>query len=244
MNSSAFPKPRGVRLEDGESLPEAIERAAAGLGLDFCQVTGFGRLASARIDADGGGEPVRFAGPLTLLSLNGRVRIAGDVTICDLVCTLGRDTDNGVQVLGGLLVEAETVFAELAFTALEVFEAGGSARERAARPAPAREAPPAGKPAATAEKAGKWADVIAESKRLEREGDEGKWDEEFVLPSRGDIVNHQQFGRCSVVKVDDEHISLRKPEGRIVQLGLAILSFKRAGEVDGKTAYDVEVRRG
>jgi hypothetical protein len=92
--------------------------------------------------------------------------------------------------------------------------------------------------------ASKWSLALAESRRLERDGAAANWDDvEPVMPARGDIVNHRQFGRCDVVRVDSEHISLRKPDRRVVQLGLAILVFEPAGEQDGKTAYNVAVTR-
>jgi len=138
MSSSEYPKPWAARLEEGASLPGVVEKAAADLGVDFLEVTGFGSLASARIDA-GGGDQRTFTGPLTLLSLNGRVRRAGEVTICDMVCTFSRSTGNGIEVLGGVLVEAETIFAELSFTALDVLEVDGQGGERVQGPGRIRE---------------------------------------------------------------------------------------------------------
>ncbi len=63
-----------------------------------------------------------------------------------------------------------------------------------------------------------------------------------VPPKTGDIVNHRQFGECTVVRLGDDHITLRKPDRRNVQLGLPILRFFREGEEDGHTVFRVEIK--
>jgi hypothetical protein len=86
----------------------------------------------------------------------------------------------------------------------------------------------------------RWAKAVVESKRieeqsafLEEEGDS--------RPHRGDIVMHNQFGECQVTRIDDDHITLRKPDGRNVQLGLTILRFVSMGKLKGKDAFRVEI---
>ena len=94
-----------------------------------------------------------------------------------------------------------------------------------------------------------WAEALAESKRLEKSGAAAAraWEDDAssaVVPLRGDVVNHRQFGRCVVAKIDDDHIFLKKPDGRIVQLGLPILAFAIQGAEGEATVFDVQVRRG
>ncbi|MFO8073463.1 MAG: hypothetical protein R6V85_16485 [Polyangia bacterium] len=238
------PTALGVRLEEGALLPGAIEAAAAELGLEFCDVRGFGRLRGLEIRAAGSEAPSRFEGPLDLLQLSGRMRRAGRVELSDWLCVVSRSTDNGVQVLGGELLEAECDFAELSFEPLLSTEpdlprgvAGerSSGRTDAVSPKPARS-----RGGSLGER---WGEVLAESER--QQGSAPDWDDENpeVVPRRNDLINHRQFGRCKVIRMDDEHITLRKPDGKSVQLGLAVLRFSEAGREGKATVFDVEVRR-
>jgi hypothetical protein len=149
-----------------------------------------------------------------------------------------------------VIVGARAAYLELAFERLTVVDPP-TVRAPAEPPVEAAPAPQPSSPARVARQetagvASKWAEALAESRRMEREGRAANWDEsEVVMPARGDVVNHLHFGKCSVAKIDDEHISLRKPDGRVVQLGLTILEFKRTGgTAGGKPEYDVKVRKG
>lgn len=244
-------QPLAVRLESGAELPAAIERAAAEAGLEFCDVNGFGALEWVEIQAAGDDAPTRFDGPLDLLHLSGRLRRAGHLTLAEYTCSVSRTTDAGVELLGGKLGGAVAEFVEIALVPLmAVGAAAGTSRAESVRASPpidatAQPEDPSAEPKASL--AGRWAEALAESRRQERGARERGWDwdsdEVEVRPSRGDIVLHRQFGRCQVVRMDDEHISLRKPDGRVVQLGLAILEFTAAGEDQGKSIYDVAVKR-
>jgi len=229
---------RALRLESGSLLPAAAEAAAGSMG--FCDVRGFGELHWVELQP-AAGEPRRLRGPLDLLGLQGRLRRAGEVVLSDWVCTVSRETDNGIEVVGGRLIAAECSFAEVSLTPLE--ETGGpAARGAGSEPAdppaqaavtPARPAPPA---------TARFAEALAESRRQEARASD--WDDgEEVRPARGDLVNHLQFGRCTVIKIDDDHITLRKPEGRTVQLGLPVLVFTQVGSEGSARIFDVRVRR-
>lgn len=244
-------QPLAVRLESGAELPAAIEGAAEEAGLEFCDVIGFGVLEWIEIQAAGADAPTRFRGPLDLLHLSGRLRRAGPLTLADYTCSVSRATDNGVELLGGRLCRAAAEFVEITLvplaaigTAASTDRSEGGEEDRAIG-APAQPETSSGEPKASI--AGRWAEALAESKRQERSARERGWDwdsdEEEVRPSHGDIVMHRQFGRCQVVRMDDEHVSLRKPDGRVVQLGLAILEFTAAGEDQGHAIYDVAVKR-
>jgi len=232
-------------MERGESLPDAADRAIEDRGLEFCDVTGFGRLDWVELKGDSQGPPTRMQGPFDLLDLKGRVRRVGSLIMSEYVCTISNVSDGEIRVFGGRLERAGVDFAELALVPLVLANDAAVHKDAVAKEAGTGQNVPS--PVARApveDDDSKWSAALAESRRLEREGAAANWDDvEPVMPVRGDIVNHRQFGRCDVVRVDGEHISLRKPDRRVVQLGLAILVFEPAGEQDGKAAYNVAVRR-
>lgn len=273
MNDS---KNLGIRLEDGTILPVAVEKLADKHGLSFCDVFGFGELAWVELAMDDHGTTVQhFEGPLQLIALNGRLRMVGTVTLCDFVCTFARQTDNGIQVLGGKLHSAEAIFVELTFAPLSPLDVEkkqdlGRSNERVQ--APTREltrspsaAPPPPKaiearveprpslelpdvapvtvpanpvPAAVDDR---WAKAVLEAKRLQDDPTFVDEEDSDRRPKRGDIVQHTQFGECQVSRIDDDHITLRKPDGRNVQLGLTVLRFVSMGKQKGKEAFRVEI---
>jgi predicted DNA-binding protein with PD1-like motif len=241
---------RAVRFESGAILPAAAEAAAADEALGFCDVRGFGELNWVELQPTAGGTR-RLRGPLDLLGLQGRLRRAGDVVLSDWICTVSRETDNGIEVIGGRLVAAECSFAEVSLTPLTAVACESGKRPDdgpAATSSPvearpeARPAASAPSPAAPAPAAAMFAEAIAESRRQEASAPD--WDrEDEVRPSRGDVVNHLQFGRCKVLRIDDDHVTLRKPDGRTVQLGLPVLSFRAVDTEGPGRAFDVRIRR-
>ncbi len=245
MTDPSYTAIRAIRIERGESLPIAADRAVEDLGLEFCDVIGFGRLDWVELKGDSQGTSTRMQGPFDLLDLKGRVRRVGSVIMSEYVCTISRVTDGEIRVFGGGLERAVVDFAELTFIPLVPAKSATVAKDAVEKEADTEpDAPPPSAPSPVKDDASKWSLALAESRRLERDGAAANWDDvEPVMPVRGDIVNHRQFGRCDVVKVDGEHISLRKPDRRVVQLGLAILVFEPAGEQDGKAAYNVAVTR-
>jgi len=229
-------EPLALRLENDVALPDAVLDAVRRAELAFADVSGFGVLDWVEL-AKGDGV-VRLVGPFDMLDLKGRIRRAGGLDLAEFVVTLSRHTDAGLEVLGGRLARASGRFVELRIEPLAAL--GAPALVQAAA-APA--APPKPEKIALGEK---WAEALAESKRLEKGAAAGVWDDgpAAVVPGRGDVVNHRQFGRCVVAKVDDDHIFLKKPDGRIVQLGLPILEFAVQGADGDATVFDVQVRRG
>jgi predicted DNA-binding protein with PD1-like motif len=240
------------RLENDVALPEAILDAARRADLAFADVCGFGSLDWAEIVRGDG--VVRLVGPFDLLDLKGRIRRVGDLDLAEFVVTLARQTDAGFEVLGGRLARASGRFVELRFEPLSALGLAVSGQAVAPQVASHATSPAATAPEPLplrAEKIAlgeKWAEALAESKRLEKCGAAAAriWedDEAAVVPRRGDVVNHRQFGRCTVAKIDDDHIFLKKPDGRIVQLGLPILAFAVQGADGDATVFDVQVRRG
>ncbi len=242
----------GIRLETGAMLPEGAQNVASELSLSFCDVTGFGVVEWVELAGTSDGDTIRLEGPFQLIDLKGRIRLAGDVVLSDFVCTISRHTDNGIQLLGGTLKRAEIRFVELTFLPLAV-DTNDTADAPVKEPkhtvgrasvAKSEKPPSRSKPQDSANVDARWGKAIAESDRVQRRAEErgDLLEKEEVQPSRGDIVNHRQFGKCTVVRVGDDHVTLRKPDRRNVQLGLAIVTFTRDGEEEGKPVYSVKIK--
>ena len=244
----------GIRLEAGAELLDTVRDAFQRLSIPFCDVVGFGELKWVELHAENQGEGRIFKGPLHLIDFKGRLRQAGDVMLEEYVCTVSRLTDNGVQLLGGKLKEAEIEYVELTFVPVDTVDVPIQAAEKGVSkeskvadsgreaPSPSVRATINARPIAKSELPDRWAKAVLESKRVQQEADfmdDGAAD---VRPTRGDFVRHQQFGECKVTRISDDHVTLRKPDGRHVQLGLPILKFTREGEQEGKKVYRVEVR--
>ncbi|MDJ0761407.1 MAG: hypothetical protein QNJ97_00340 [Myxococcota bacterium] len=252
----------GIRFESGSLLPKVVEDYASQQSLLFCDVTGFGALEWAELAGSEDAQIMRFSGPLHLIDLKGRLRTAGDIQICDFVCTLSRHTDNGIQLIGGILKGAEARFLELAVIPLEgptqepvISTTAPEAHKRdipklvsdSSLPYPAGVGlanKPEAPPAMPSQGDDRWARAIEASNDVMRRAKDGGYEPDAVeiRPNRGDIAIHRQFGRCKVIRVGDDHITLRKPDGRNVQLGLAILKFVKEGTEDNHTIFRVEVR--
>ncbi len=254
--------PIGVHLKGGVELLAEIRALVGRANLTFCNVHGFGELESVELKGSQNSESVILEGPFALLSLHGRVRQVNNVCIDEYTCSLSRQTDNGIQLIGGRLSSAIVESVELTLTQLTLLESeassakgSGAGRTTASthQPSPTQveptavHAPPEAdnvwtSPTETdASTQQKWAQAIAESRRIEREAPPLD-DEPEDRPDHGDIVNHRQFGRCTVTRIDDEHVTLRKPNGRQVQLGLHILKFSLKDEEGKRMVFDVEVR--
>jgi predicted DNA-binding protein with PD1-like motif len=263
----------GLVIEQGEIIPKALEITSKPLLSDFVDVNGFGELGWVEVTHDKNDEKtIRFSGPLQLISLRGRIRRAGNLVISDFVCCVSRETDNGIQVLGGRMTKAQVNHLEVTLTPLLSQEdlagerslsqedlAGERSEGVEVLPKPASpvvvtspekakqvaevslfQKPPAAKVEKKPVMDERWAKAVVESRRIEDEAD--FLDEASdARPRQGDVVNHKQFGECSVSMISDDHITLRKPDGRNVQLGLQILNFKRVGHRDGKDVFDVQV---
>lgn len=245
-------KTYGMRLEAGQELIQSVQDAFASLAASFCDVNGFGELRRVTLqvgDVDGGQT---FEGPLQLIDFKGRLRQAGAVIIADYFCTVSRLTDNGVQLLGGKISDAEIEFVELTFSPVEMVASQPVATSAlskrpsvpppaapAQKPAAEKRAPSAVKPSGLLSE--KWAKAVLESKKALEEADFFDDGAPDVKPKRGDFVMHQHFGECKVSRIDDDHITLRKPDGRNVQLGIPILHFTRSGEKNGRDVFEVQV---
>ena len=107
-----------VRVHRGEGVIEALHDLCARESVSAATVTGHGLLESVRFDMFDGrsrtyGDARGFVGALELLSLSGHVSAGEREPDLHLHATVARDTDNGLQVLGGRLLEANAYAVEL-----------------------------------------------------------------------------------------------------------------------------------
>ena len=89
-----------------------------------------------------------------------------------------------------------------------------------------------------------WADAVMASVRAESEREEegpGEEEEsEDYRPVRpGDILDHQQFGRCVVQRVDSDgdFVTVRLRNSRLVRLSLEVLRLRYQGDEDGHQVF-------
>jgi len=241
----------GVRLDAGAELPEAAVQAARRAGISFCDVSGFGEIEWIEIGGPAQGETARLEGPFSLVDLKGRIRLAGGTALSDFVCTVSSFAGSGSRIWSGRLLRAEVRFAEIALSPLAVPRDLSAEMPASPVAKPAKEpaeghpvldgpAQPAGRLQQAADT--RWARAIQESKQAESLDDAEDEKEGGSRPTRGDIVRHQQFGACQVTRVSDDHITLRKPDGRQIELGMTVLRFTREGEEGKRAVFGVEVR--
>lgn len=107
-----------VRVHRGEGVIEALHDLCAREGVSAATITGHGLLESVRFDVFDPrsrtyGDARGFVGALELLSLSGHVSAGEREPDLHLHATVARDTDNGLQVLGGRLLEANAYAVEL-----------------------------------------------------------------------------------------------------------------------------------
>ena len=234
----------GVRLEAVASLLDAVEELVSKLEISFCDVSGFGELEWVELSSSTGEAPVRTQGPLRMLDLKGRMRRAGDLCVSHFVCTASQETEDGCRIVCGELVAAAANAVELILTPLVT--PGETGHPTESEPSITEELLRRPEQTASSEDTSRiekrWANAVAESKRIERLARTFDGSGSSERPNRGDIVFHRQFGRCTVVSVDDEHITLRKPNRRNVQLGMPVLRFIPKDEEDGRRVFDIEIR--
>jgi predicted DNA-binding protein with PD1-like motif len=89
-----------------------------------------------------------------------------------------------------------------------------------------------------------WADAVMASVRAESERETSKPEEEEpeedYRPVRaGDILDHQQFGRCVVQRVDTEgeFVTVRLRNNRLVRLSLEVLKLRYQGDEEGHQVF-------
>jgi hypothetical protein len=89
-----------------------------------------------------------------------------------------------------------------------------------------------------------WADAVMASVRAETEPvveevEEHATEENYRPVRQGDILEHQQFGRCIVQRVDSdqETVTVRLRNSRLVRLNLEVLHLRYQGDEEGHQIF-------
>lgn len=237
-----------LRVERGEELPaaliQALDRAEARSGW----VQGTGIFEAAEIVLFDPAErayerPRRLESPTSLLALSGSIATLGGLTTPRLTVTLARETDAGLEVLGGELGWARALSVELTVTVFDDLNLVRVADEGTGLPmltdgppvqppqaalfdAPAPDSTqPASQhapsPAGIHTSANTGATPAAPPRRIRAD------DDVDVYPEAGDHVSHFHFGECVVVDSDGDRIRLRQArDGRVREVSLTMLKIE------------------
>jgi predicted DNA-binding protein with PD1-like motif len=212
-----------VVLEAGDELRLSLKDLCLDRRLTSLLLQGSGQARRLVLHAPKGGTR-EVTGPVEVLHLTGSAELRGRGLVLDVRAVTGRAGD----LNGGVVQDATFERAVLRCTALTApIEPLKPQAEPEASPAPVR-------PAA----AGGWAAVAAatSSTRSPQATAEDR------PPRTGDLVDHPVFGRCAVMRLDDEHLRIRRDTGRTIALGLSRLRVTLTGEMsDGKRVYRLEV---
>lgn len=86
-----------------------------------------------------------------------------------------------------------------------------------------------------------WAEAVMASVRAPApvEPEVEEHDEPYRPVRAGDLLDHQQFGRCVVQRVDsdEENVTVRLRNGRLVRLNLEVLRLRYQGEEEGHQVF-------
>jgi predicted DNA-binding protein with PD1-like motif len=223
-------------------------------------------LACYEPDSRAMGKARRLRGALQLLSAAGIVAEHNGQLHLELSVVASRHRDNGIEVVGGVCEAARVISCQFVVEALDdlllrrgldrssgllALQQGFSAADGDDPSSPTREpsAPDAGRNGdSSAEEretsspnSGKvsWADAVMASVRAQPEEVEEIGLEHLRPVKVGDILEHQKFGRCLVQRVDadQEYVTVRLRNSRLVRLNLEVLNLRYSGEEDGHQVF-------
>jgi hypothetical protein len=215
------------------------------------------------------GPARQFRSPMHLLLASGNISEQAGKLCLNLSLVASRQRDNGIELLGGLCLGAKVVTCEFvveAFddvvlrretdrgTGLGIWTEGFARGPSGATPpatAGGTEAvthfseDPSTKTSLAVDTKVSWADAVMASVRAAANGAEEKAEEkvepeEPYRPVRpGDILNHQQFGRCVVQRIDseEEFVTVRLRNNRLVRLSIEVLKLHYLGEEEGHQIF-------
>lgn len=145
-----------VRLNKGEDLAESLASLITSQRITVATVQGHGALEAVILDSYDArartyGDARSFTGRLELISLQGHLSTREGHPDLYLHAAVARDTGNGIEVLGGRLIEAQVVAVELTLllhddlhlertpetTGIPTWRTGSPEPRPAPRPAPA-----------------------------------------------------------------------------------------------------------
>lgn len=113
-----------VRIDRAKSLHDELERLAREKGVTTAWVQGVGVLGTVEVDsydlATGRRrEPRRLAGPFEALSISGSIASFDGQLRAELHATLVRESDRGLETVGGHLALAEVIAVDLMIDSLD-----------------------------------------------------------------------------------------------------------------------------
>jgi hypothetical protein len=147
-----------------------------------------------------------------------------------------RETDAGLQTLGGEILSAEVVRVDLFVIAVDEAEKPATWQE-AARAAPPPEPPRTAQPAQPQQPS---LQAVIPQRIVSRQVDD---DHHGPMPEAGDVVDHFAFGRCEVLKSDGDRLHLRmQKDQRIKEIALEMLKITPLPDEDGKRRYKLDRR--
>jgi predicted DNA-binding protein with PD1-like motif len=238
------------RLDRGVDILEGLLEGCRKLNIHAAEVRAFGALEEALLgEHDQSAKvlrtPRRFVAPLEILQLSGSLCQLDGRLHLQAHATLSRERDNGIEVLGGRLLGGRVFGVEFV---VETFDDVSLVRERDARTGLVRWGGAASSLSAAVPSSSPsvWQDVAAASaQRLKGEETAVAAATLEVVIRAGDFIEHPQFGRCRVERVegDQEFISARMANQRLIRLSLEVLQLIPAGsEGEGQVFRVVPVR--
>ncbi|HWE27256.1 MAG TPA: PPC domain-containing DNA-binding protein [Polyangia bacterium] len=174
-----------------------------------------------------------------IVSLAGNVTVGNDQPAVQAWVSLSRERMGGSELVGGRLVAARVISCDF------VIDAFDDLPVEKPKASPSFEAP-----ARTT-----WSDVVAASAASDRKHEpapppvrpavnalaeeEAPSSSEPVSVRPGDFIDHPKFGRCAVERVDgdQEFVTARLRNQRLIRLSLDVLTLIPAGQADGKNLF-------
>jgi predicted DNA-binding protein with PD1-like motif len=248
------------RLDRGDDLMRGTLAVCQAQQVRCARVQASGVLeevALAQYDAAGRQmAPARhFRGALTLLWASGVIgELSGQLDL-QLNVIVSRQRDNGIELLGGTCTAARVLTCELEIQVMEdvlvrrgierglglpviseTFSAGlETAPSGADAPAPAAPTDAPGTPDEPPAAAPDPAPVLPPPE----EPGEPEDLEPYRPIKSGDMIEHRQFGLCEVQRVsgDEEFVTVRLRNNRLVRLSLDVLDLRYKGDQDGHQVF-------
>lgn len=194
-------------------------------------------------------SPVYFRGSLMLISAMGSLSELDGKRDLRLNVVVSRQGDNGIELIGGQCASAQVINCEFVVESVDDLLLRRTADRRNglhlwtdAISIPTA-AEPGAAPGADADAQQEAEAPPAAAPELPAEPEE--YDEPYRSVRPGDIIVHQQFGRCEVqrVTVDEEFATVQLRNKRTVRLSLEVLDLRYDGQEDGQQVFEAKPAR-
>lgn len=229
------------RLERGVELVAALRKVCSDRHVRAGEIRLLGALevleiATIDVKAHAYRPARRFVSTLEIVGFVGHVAEKGGALDLQGQISVSRESDNGVEVLGGHLISAQVLACEFVIEAwddLLLRRAVDSATGLVVWHEAFEEAPPPSPPPSPAS-ASPPASVSSPPP-----------DPLPVVPDLGDVIRHPTFGRAQVEKIEGEgeFAAVRLASGRLIRLSLDVLNLRLDGSEAGRRVFQANVRR-